>query len=142
MKVIKTITLSEAKKAIKAMEDLAKNMGIDFSFCVIDCMANILILEKMDNVKIASVNVARAKAITALKMNIPTGNIGKMIKEMELDIAFWAGSCETGFAGGFPLYDNENNKIPVGAIGVSGGSQEQDSEVALEGAKVLGFITK
>ncbi|MCL5071696.1 MAG: heme-binding protein [Actinobacteria bacterium] len=117
-------------------------MGIDFSICIIDCMGNILILEKMDNVKASSVNIARAKAMTALKMNVPTGNIGKMIKEMELDIMFWAGSCETGFAGGFPLYDNESNKFPVGAIGVSGGSQEQDSEVALEGAKVLNLITK
>jgi uncharacterized protein GlcG (DUF336 family) len=142
MKTIQTLTLAEAKEAVQAMEKEAARMAIDFAFCIVDSANNILLSEKMDGVKSASVGLARAKAMTALRMRSSTRSVGELIKNMGLDIQYWAGACETAFGGGIPVYENEKSGVPAGAIGVSGGTQEQDQEMALRGLKALGLVTR
>ena len=46
MEDIKTIVLEDAKKAIAGMEKKCLELGINCSFCVMDCLGNIIILEK------------------------------------------------------------------------------------------------
>jgi uncharacterized protein GlcG (DUF336 family) len=142
MKTIRTLTLAEAKEAVQAMEKEAAQMSMDFAFCIVDAANSILLLEKMDGVKSASVDLARAKAMTALRMRSSTKSVGELIKNMQIDIQYWAGSCETAFGGGIPLYENEKSAVPVGAIGVSGGTQEQDQEMAMKGLRALGLATR
>lgn len=142
MRTIKTLTLEDAKKALNSMEKKAKELSIDICFCIVDGSNNILILERMDDCKIHSINLARAKAITAVSLRDSTGNAGKMIREMKLDTSYWAGACETGFKGGIPIYPDKNEIAPIGAIGVSGGTQDEDEEIALLGIKDMGFVTK
>ncbi|MHB8277969.1 MAG: GlcG/HbpS family heme-binding protein [Candidatus Humimicrobiaceae bacterium] len=142
MKTIKTLTLEDAKKALNSMEKKAKELSIDLCFCIVDCTNNIIILEKMDDCKIHSINLARAKAMTAVSLRDSTGNAGKLVREMNLDILYWAGACETGFKGGIPVYYGKNETAPIGAIGVSGGTQEQDEEIAIIGINAMGFLTK
>jgi uncharacterized protein GlcG (DUF336 family) len=60
---------------------------------------------------------------------------------MEISTCYWAGGCETAFGGGIPVYEEENGSVPVGALGVSGGTQEQDHDMALIGLKALGLVT-
>jgi uncharacterized protein GlcG (DUF336 family) len=142
MKTIRTLTLVEAKEAVQAMEKEAAQMSIDFAFCIVDATNNIVLLEKMDGVKGMSADLARAKAMTALRMRSSTKNTGDLIKSMAIDIEYWAGGCETAFGGGIPIYENDKSSVPVGAIGVSGGTQEQDHEMAMKGLKALGLSTR
>lgn len=89
-----------------------------------------------------SINLSRAKATTSVSLKDSTGNAGKLIREMNLESSYWAGACETGFKGGIPVYYKKDSKNPMGAIGVSGGTQEQDEEIAFIGLKAMGYITK
>jgi len=140
MKTIKTITLEEAKKAINAMEKEANKIGINFSFCIIDSMYNVLVHEKMDNARASSVNVSKAKAMTSLKLEFKTSDIAEIIREKNLKISDFAGNCKTTITGGIPLYEAEDVQDPSGAIGVSGG--QIDEEVALIGMKAIGLVTR
>ncbi len=142
MKTIRTLTLEEAKGAVLAMEKEAARMSMDFAFCVVDAANSILLLEKMDAVKGLSSDLARAKAMTALRMRSSTKATGELVRKIQIDIRYWAGGCETGFAGGIPIYENDKDFVPVGAIGVSGGTQDQDHDMAMFGLKALGLATR
>ncbi len=142
MKTIRTLTLEEAKAAVLAMEKEAARMSMDFAFCVVDAANSILLLEKMDAVKGLSCDLARAKAMTALRMRSSTKATGELVRKMQIDISYWASGCETGFAGGIPIYENDKEYVPVGAIGVSGGTQDQDHDMAMFGLKALGLATR
>jgi uncharacterized protein GlcG (DUF336 family) len=142
MKNMETLTLADAKKALEAMEDKARQMEIDLCFCVVDCTNNIILLEKMDDTKIHSINLSRAKATTAVSLKDSTGNAHRLILELKIEPSYWAGACESGFKGGIPVYFKPESKNPMGAIGVSGGTQDQDEEIALIGLKALGYLTK
>ena len=142
MRTIKTLSLDDAKKGLEAMEKKAKDLSVEVCFCIVDGTNNILILERMDDCKIHSINLARAKATTAVSLRNSTGANGKWVREMGIDIAYWAGACETGFMGGIPVYSDKKETAPIGAIGVSCGTLEQDEEIALTGIKAMGFITK
>ncbi|MBM3706539.1 MAG: heme-binding protein [Actinobacteria bacterium] len=142
MRTIKTLDLEDAKKAVAAMEKRAKELKLNLCFCVVDANQNIIILERMDDSKIHTINLSRAKAVTAVSLKDSTGNAHKLIKDLSIESAYWAGGCETGFKGGICLYDDRHADCPLGAIGVSGGPQEKDEEIALVGLAATGFITK
>ena len=142
MRTIKTLDLEDAKKAVSAMEKKAKELKLNLCFCVVDANQNIIILERMNDSKIHSINLSRAKAVTAVSLKDSTGNAHKLIKALDIESTYWAGGCDTGFMGGIPVYDDRGADCPLGAIGVSGGTQELDEEVALAGLAATGFITR
>ncbi|MFO7928771.1 MAG: heme-binding protein [Candidatus Humimicrobiaceae bacterium] len=142
MRNVKTLDLADAKKAISAMEKKANSMSINLCFCIVDAINNVIILEQMDDSKVHSINLSRAKAITSVSLKDSTENAGKLIKELGIETSYWAGGCETGFKGGIPVYENKEATAPMGAIGVSGGTEDQDQEIALLGLKAMGYITK
>lgn len=63
MKNIETLALDDAKKAVSAMEDRAKQLKMDLCFCVVDGTNNIILLEKMDDTKIHSINLPGQKPL-------------------------------------------------------------------------------
>jgi len=142
MKTIKTIVLEDAKKAVKSMEKKCLELKLECSFCILDCMGNIIILEKMDNASAASTEIAENKARAALKTFLSTRSIDDMIKDKNIEIGYLSDACKTAVWGGFPLFEKEMNKIPIGAIGVCGGSWEQDEEIAKTGIKAMNLINK
>jgi uncharacterized protein GlcG (DUF336 family) len=142
MKNIKTIVLEDAKKVISCMEKECFELKIDCSFCVLDCTGNIVILEKMDNASIATLEIAEAKAVTALKTFLSTREVDSFIREKDIESGYLAGVCKSAIWGGFPLFENKADKIPAGAIGVCGGTWEQDEAIAKAGIKALDFIIK
>ncbi len=142
MRNIKTIVLEDAKKAIKNMEKKCLEFKIECSFCVIDCMGNILILEKMDNASAATLDIAKEKALTALRVIMSTKKIDELIRKDKIEIEYFAGTCKTAFWGGLPLFEDKNSRIPVGSIGVSGGSWEQDEAVSKTGVEAINLTTK
>ena len=142
MKNLKTIVLEDAKKAISCMEKECFELKIEGSFCILDCMGNVIILEKMDNASPATLKIAEAKAITALKTFISTKEVDCLIRDKGVVPEYFAGVFNSAVWGGFPLYEKKTDIIPAGSIGVSGGTWEQDEAIAMAGIKALGFIIK
>src|SRR2546425_12754527 len=127
------MNLTLARKVIAAAETKAAEIGQPMNIAVVDEGGNLVTHVRMDGAWIGSIDISINKAFTSRAFDIATKDL--------------AGHSQSGgqffgihvsnhgrimiFAGGIPL--KEQGKV-VGAIGVSGGSGEQDHTVAEAGA--------
>jgi uncharacterized protein GlcG (DUF336 family) len=126
------ITLDDALPVLAAARAKAEEIGVKQTICVCDDGGHLLALHRLPGGRITGVEIAMAKAFTAAgherathKFNEPPN--GPALPGNE---AFGISHMYPGkfaiFVGGFPLeYDGQI----VGAVGVSGGSGEQDKAV-------------
>ncbi len=123
----KKLNLKSAKKIVEAGEKKAKELGLDFVLTVVNKEGHLILEEKMDNAIFASIDIAFKKAYTAAALKIDTVNLTELTKPTGSLYGLQNDSRYIIFGGGFLL--RVNGEI-VGAIGVSGGTVEQDMEVA------------
>jgi uncharacterized protein GlcG (DUF336 family) len=128
----KTLNLADARRILTAAEKKAEDLGQPMNIAVVDAGGNLLAFERMPNAWIGSIDIAQKKAFTSRAFDITTEDLGK--NSQSGDQFFGIHASNSGkimiFAGGIPL--KQDNAV-VGAIGVSGGSGEQDHAVALAG---------
>lgn len=130
------ITHDEALKAVLAAKEKATKEGVLVNIAVVDAGANLKAFLRMDESYLGSIDVAIKKAKTARYFNIDTGKLGELtqpggiIYNIEL-----TNDGLVSFPGGIPI-KNKNGKI-IGAIGVSGGTIEQDRAIATFGANSI-----
>jgi uncharacterized protein GlcG (DUF336 family) len=130
------VTLIHAEKILKAAKEKAKQIGVPMNIAILDEGANLKAFCRMDGALLGCADIAIKKAKTARFFDIDSGEIGKLSQPggALYNIEHSNGGL-ISFAGGVVLRKN-SNKI-IGAIGVSGGSVEQDYEVAIAGASIL-----
>ena len=130
------ITLAEAQAIVAAALKRAKKIGVPMNIAVVDAGANLKAFNRMDNAWLGSIDISIKKAKTARFFDMPTGEIGKLSQPggSLYNIEHSNGGLIT-FPGGIPL-KNSKGEI-VGGIGVSGGSVEQDHDVASAGVAAL-----
>src|SRR5262245_12934483 len=68
----KTLTLDGARKVAAAAEAAAKKQGVGVVIAVVDDGGHLLVLERLDNTQVASVEVGIGKARTAAIFRRPT----------------------------------------------------------------------
>lgn len=130
------ITDNEALKAVLAAKAAAEKTGVLVNIAVVDAGANLKSFVRMDDSFLGSIDVSIKKAKTARYFNIATGELGKLTQPGGIiyNIELSNGGLIT-FPGGIPI-KNKQGKI-IGAIGVSGGTIEQDHAIATVGAKSI-----
>ena len=130
-----SITIEQAEKISAAAKAKATEIGVAMNIAIVDEGANLKAFHRMDNAWLGSVDIAIKKAKTARFFDMPSGEIGKLSQPGGplYNIEHSNGGLIT-FPGGVLL--KANGQI-VGAIGVSGGSVDQDHEVATAGAAVF-----
>ncbi|ARV13914.1 GlcG/HbpS family heme-binding protein [Polaribacter sp. SA4-12] len=130
------ITHEEALEVMLAAKKKAEADGVLVNIAVVDAGANLKIFIRMDESFLGSIDVAIKKAKTARYFNIDTGKLGELTQPGGIiyNIELSNGGLVT-FPGGIPI-KNKDGKI-IGAIGVSGGTIEQDREIATFGAKSI-----
>ena len=116
------LTLAFAKEIAYAVEKGAEAMGINVVIAVRDAGANLMLLHAMDDSYIASTQVAQDKAYTAAALKMPTHEALAASRGGALD-GLTNGNGIMLLGGGEPFM--ENGRL-FGAIGVSGGTKEQD----------------
>jgi glc operon protein GlcG len=129
------ITLEAAKKLAADSEKFAAEKQWTIVVAIVDIGGNLVLLQKMDNTQIASIDVAIAKAKTANGFKRPTKSFEDVIANGGSGLRILSVPGITPVEGGEPIYSN--GKI-IGAIGISGMSSAQDGEVvraALAGSK-------
>jgi len=131
-----SVTLDQAEKLSEAAKVKAKQIGVPMNIAIVDEGANLVSFHRMDNAWLGSIDIAIRKAKTARFFDMNSGEIGKLSQPGGplYNIEHSNGGL-ISFPGGVVLKD-ASGKI-IGAIGVSGGSVEQDHEVASAGAAVL-----
>ena len=127
------ITLEDARRVIVAAEKKAKEIGQPMNIAVADQGGNLVAHVRMDNAWIGSVDISINKAWTSRAFDIATKDLAQHSQSGGQFFGIHASNRGRVmiFAGGIPL--KRDGKV-VGAIGVSGGSGEQDHAVAEAGA--------
>lgn len=135
----KPFGLKQARKLIAKVEEKAKTMGLNIVAAVSNEAGRPIAIECMDNSYIASYDVALNKAYTVVALKMSTKKLSTLAKPDGplYGIQHTNGGQIVIFGGGDPLI--YHGKI-VGGLGVSGGSEEQDTALSAYGASCLDEI--
>ena len=129
-----SVTDELAQQMVAAAIAKAKELGVPQVVAVLDESGLLKAFCRMDGTPLVSIEVSQNKAYTAL-FGMPSHEFFNFIKD---DPALLAGVPHipriVTFGGGLPIQIGDR---VVGAIGVSGGSVEQDIECAQAGLDVL-----
>jgi glc operon protein GlcG len=127
------LTLAGARKAIAGAEARAAEKGYKMNIAAVDDGGHLLAFARMDGARPASVATATTKAVTAATFRQPTGPL-PVGKEpdllLNLSVQNATGGKVTTLLGGLPIVVDGQ---VIGALGVGGGTGDQDAEVAKAG---------
>jgi uncharacterized protein GlcG (DUF336 family) len=126
------VTLDAALRVVEAARAKADEIGVPMDIAVVDAGNNLTAFARMDGAWLGSIDIAQNKAYTARAFDMPTKALAPLAQPNQPLYGIEASNDGNliVFAGGIPL---TNGDTVLGAIGVSGGSVEQDHEVAEAG---------
>ncbi|MGO3163419.1 MAG: GlcG/HbpS family heme-binding protein [Sphingobacteriaceae bacterium] len=131
-----TITYNEALNVLNASIEKAKTLNIPVSIAVVDPGGHLVAFARLDGVY-GLIDFAVKKAKTAVMFGVDSDIMGSIISGAEIHgygMIHANGGLLT-IAGGVVIKDEDGNII--GAVGSSGGTPEEDKEIAEAGASVL-----
>lgn len=123
------INLELAKKMAEKAQHKASELKVPIVFSVVDEGGNLLLMHRMEGSLLASVDISINKAYTALSLKMPTDKLAALVQPGGALYGIQSSNNNriVTFGGGLPI--ECDNKV-IGGIGVSGGTVEQDMEVA------------
>ena len=139
------LNLAGAELVIAAMKEKAAEMKLRVNLAVVDDGGHLLAFARMDGARPASTATALTKAVDAATMRVPTGPIRRGDAEPDLllnlslqNAAATSGGKMTSLYGGVPIVVDGQ---VIGAVGIGGGTGEQDAEIGRAGIdKLLGEL--
>jgi uncharacterized protein GlcG (DUF336 family) len=137
---VSTLTLQAGQAALDAALAKAEEIGSPSSIAVLDAGRELLAFARMDGALLASAAISQAKAYTARSLDCATRDVdtatqpgGPLYGLQTAHLA--AGRALVTFGGGVPI--TVGGQV-VGAVGVAGGTPDQDHEIAAAGAAAGG----
>src|SRR5260370_5044124 len=130
------LTLDLGQAVAEAALAKAREIGSPSSIAVLDAGRELVAFARMDGAPLASVPIAQAKAYTARSLDTATRDLDDLAQPgaalFVLQVSHLAvGRALITFGGGLPItVDGE----VIGAVGVAGGTPDQDHAVAEAGA--------
>ena len=131
------LNLAGAEMVLDAAKQKAAAMGLKCNVAVVDDGGHLLAFARMDGARPASVATALTKAVSAASFRQETGTLpakGEPDVLLSLSIQTASGGKVTRLKGGVPIVIDGQ---VVGAVGVGGGTGEQDAEVPTTGIQAL-----
>ena len=135
--VKEVLTLNVAKKIAQAAEAEAIKRGATVVIAVVDDGGYLILLERLDDTQVASVEVAIGKARTAAIFRRPSKVFEDQVREGRVAALALPGA--TPLQGGIPVI--LDGKV-IGAIGVSGNTPQEDEDIAKVGASAIDAAIK
>ena len=126
------VDLETAKNMADACEAKAAEEGWKMNIAVVDGGADLVLFRRMEGAFLGSIDIAQMKARSSAMFPFPTRGLGEIAfgKDGEPGgtpgLAFVPGLA--AFPGGLPV--NTGDGAHIGAIGVSGGTGDQDEACA------------
>jgi glc operon protein GlcG len=128
------ISLEQARNIVASARKAADQRRFSMAFAVVEPGGQLVLFEKMDGTQYGSELVAQEKARTAARFKRPTKAFSDAVAAGRVAVLSLPGAV--AIEGGVPIV--VGGRI-VGALGVSGGTSEQDGEIA---AVALSGISK
>lgn len=131
-----TMSLDLALKLMEKVEEEAKRIGVKVVVAVSDASGRPVAVHCMDGAYMGSYDIAVNKTYTAVAFQMPTAKLAELAAPggSLYGIQFTNQGQVVIFGGGEPLYIDD---VMIGAIGVSGGSAEQDIYLGTYGKNIL-----
>ena len=131
----KSILMEAATVVAQAAIEKAKELNIGISVCVVDSSAIEIVCLRMNNSFLPSMDIAKDKAYTSGGFGFPTMQWKDILEgNAQLQAGIAARPHVVTFGGGLPIMEGEEM---IGAIGVSGGSEEEDILCAQAGVDAI-----
>ncbi len=124
----KSMSLAAAKEIAAAAEAEARKNNWNVVIAILDDGANLVYLQRMDGTQIGSIEVAQAKAKSAVNFKRPTKVFEDAVVGGRMAILKLPGALPV--EGGIPIMIGDQL---VGAIGISGVQSNQDGQIAAAG---------
>jgi uncharacterized protein GlcG (DUF336 family) len=126
---ISSVTLEDAHRAIAAGERKATEFKVPYNIAVVDAGGGLIAHARMDGAWIGSIEIAIDKAWTARAFDMTTQALSQLAQGGQQGFGInTTNRCRVViFGGGVPVI--VGGKV-IGAVGASGGSVEQDIQVA------------
>ncbi len=130
------LTLGAARAAVAAALEEARRLGVPMACAVVDQGDQLVAFERLDGADLVTVRLALDKAYTALVNRMSTADLAPLVQPGTEFYGYdsLAAGRMVVFGGGRPI---EMAGVLVGAVGVSGGSAEQDDQAARAGLEAL-----
>jgi uncharacterized protein GlcG (DUF336 family) len=137
---MREIKLEEVRRMLEASGREAQRSGKPSTTAIVDFGGHLRGLERPEGGRIANVDIAIKKAWTAIAFKRPTA----MVRAVMMPDAMGYGLQHTDpricmVAGGLPIVENGEF---LGAVGVSGGTIDEDIACCLEALKACNFATE
>ena len=132
-----SITLDTALLLAERVKQRARDMGVNAVVAISDKSGHPVLAECMDNAYIASYDIAVQKAFTVVALKMSTSALKPLAAPggSLYGIQFTNQGKIVIFGGGEPL-KNPQGEI-IGGLGVSGGTEEQDTALAAYGKEIF-----
>lgn len=128
----KVLSLQAARTIAAAAEAAAREKGVGVVIAVVDDGGHLILLHRLDDAQVASVNVGIGKARTAAIYRRPSKDFEDQIRAGR--VAALALADSTPLQGGVPI--RVDGRV-VGAVGVSGDTPQVDEAIAIAGASAF-----
>ena len=130
------LTLAQAQKVMNGALAFAEKQGVPMNIAIVDAGGNLKAFYRMDGAFLGSIDVSMKKARTARMFNMSTAQLGAASQPGQELFGIEVTNGGLVIFGGGELLKDKNGVI-VGAIGVSGGSVQEDTNVARAGVEAL-----
>lgn len=135
MRTRPTLTASDVRAIVAACRAEAERNAWAVSIAVVDDGGHLLHLERLDEARVLTVDVAIRKARTAALMRQPSAALAARVKADPGLLALDAMPLQ----GGLPLHYAD---VCVGGVGVSGVQADEDEQVAGAGVAALARLAQ
>ena len=131
-----SISLDTAKRLMDRVEAYAREKGLNCVIAVYDPHGNPVAVHVMEDAFLASYAVATQKAYTSVALKMSTKELGGLVQPggQFYGLESLKGGNLVAFGGGVPL--KRGDRI-VGGLGISGGTADEDQDVAEYGLRVF-----
>jgi len=134
----RTIDWPAAQAAAGAAAQAAQALGVRVNIALVDAGGVLAGFLRMPGAPLHSVEIAIDKAYTAASFDLPTARWTEVLQSHSQAVR--EGLVQrprfVAFGGGLPIVEDGYR---IGAIGVSGGSEQQDEQIARAGMAALGL---
>jgi glc operon protein GlcG len=128
------ITMEQAKKAMVAAEAEAVKNNWNVVITIVDSGGHLMMMQRMNNVQLASIKIAEGKATSANSFRRPTKALEDAVSAGGAGLRLLSLGVNV-LEGGVPIVIDGKT---VGAMGVSGVTSAQDAQIARAGAEAAG----
>jgi glc operon protein GlcG len=126
------INLATAKNIALAAAKEAERIKINVVIAIVDAGGHLIYLERFDRAQFGSIEVAVHKARCSVAYKRPTKAFEDAVSSGKINLLTLDDICAV--EGGLPII--QGGKI-IGAIGVSGGTTQEDGQIATAGIRAL-----